>query len=135
MKHTADYWRAWPQKAKAYLRWQRGLKVNTTRWISGLKLRLKAREEVLRTWIYRWTYDNPRRVWAWARAAKLWGTPTPTLPLISDKEWLGLHRFAVSHSGRLSALGLYCRPVQQPLLPILGQQKAGEYTQKCMLEV
>jgi hypothetical protein len=39
MKHTADYWRAWPQKAKAYLRWQRGLKVNTTRWISGLKLR------------------------------------------------------------------------------------------------
>lgn len=106
------------------------------KWITGLKLRLKAREEVMRTWVYRWTYDNPKRVWAWARANRLWGTPMPTFPLISDREWLARYKFPVTPAGQLSKYGLYCRPIHlPPSPPVLQQQRAGEYTQKCMLEV
>jgi hypothetical protein len=132
MAKSAEWRKAWPAKARAYNRWHRGLKLRATHWINGCKLRLKQREEVLRTWVYRWTYDNPRRVWAWARAGRLWGIPMPTLPLISDKEWLSRHNFPVTGVARF---GLYCRPVQSYQQPLLSQQRAGEYTQKCMLEV
>jgi hypothetical protein len=134
-KHDAEWRKAWPARAKAYSRWQRGLKVRVTRWVLGVKLGLKVRERILRTWIYRWTYDNPRRVWAWARAARLWGTPIPMSPLISDQEWLARHKFPVTAVGQLSHYGLYCRPIMPYPSPLLGQQKAGKYTQKCMLEV
>lgn len=63
--------------------------------IKGNMLTSTTRAEVLRSFIYRWTCDNTRRNEVYANISK------PTIPLITDAQWLSEHAFHVRCDGKL----------------------------------
>ena len=64
--------------------------------VRGDQLPSNLRRDVLASYIYRWTSDNPARERAW-RGIK----GAPTIPLISDAQWLREHAFYVTDRGTL----------------------------------
>lgn len=62
----------------------------------GTDLKATVKAQVLRVYIYRWTIDNPNREYAW-RGMK----HKPTMPLVTDEEWLESVFFAVTKTGEL----------------------------------
>lgn len=92
------------------------------RLVRGTDLPPDLRREVLDTFLHRWTRDNPHRVQAWGtcplcdirepyvnpRSAE--GHRHPTVPLISDAEWLATTGFWVTRAGRLSRKHRSCEP-------------------------
>lgn len=66
--------------------------------IKGKDLTGRQREQVLGAYIYRWTTGNSRRLQMWR------GLMQPTIPLISDDEWIRDHAFHfVLNGSRLTA--------------------------------
>lgn len=72
------------------------------RLIKGRELTEKQTAMVKDAYIYRWTRDNPRREEAWA------GVEKPTIPLISDEEWISARgsRFCRRNRGAENLLTL-----------------------------
>jgi hypothetical protein len=64
--------------------------------IRGDRLNAELRAEVLRAYIYRWTSENEHRLTAWHGIKSC-----PTMPLISDAQWLREHAFRVTVKGHL----------------------------------
>lgn len=73
--------------------------------VLGSKLEPETRAEVLRAFVYRWTLENPYRESVWSRASS-----RPTIPLISDNQWLAEHAFHVTQEGRLHAGRRHAEP-------------------------
>lgn len=74
--------------------------------IKGSRLTRAQREIVLATYLYRWTRDNPRREDYWRGIAG-----KPTMPLVSDAEWLADHAFHfIADGSRLHARHRHCEP-------------------------
>ena len=74
--------------------------------IKGIDLNDRQRQEVLSSFVYRWTTENGSRATAWA------GKDTPQIPLISDDEWLTNYAFHfVADGSRLSCTRTHCEPV------------------------
>ena len=73
--------------------------------IKGNQLNERQRAMVLAAFPYRWTNDNPRREEFW-RAAN----SRPTLPLVSDDQWLAEHAFHFTVSGEKLLRRKYCEP-------------------------
>ena len=90
--------------------------------VRGDRLTPRQRAEVLAAFIYRWTKDNAQRVQAWGRCSKCdvcnpyvnlksaEGHSHPTVPLVSDAEWLRQHAFYVTANGDLSQRHRHCEP-------------------------
>jgi hypothetical protein len=73
--------------------------------VRGDRLPSALREQVLRSYTYRWTKDNPHRERMWR------GIPgAPTIPLISDEQWLREHAFEVTKKGKLSLRSRHAAP-------------------------
>ena len=66
--------------------------------IKGNELNHKQRAQVLSAYIYRWTSDNPRRKSVWNNVVG-----KPTVPLITDNQWLTEHAFWFLNDGSRSA--------------------------------
>lgn len=64
--------------------------------VRGDRLPSDLKREVLASYIYRWTSDNASRERAW-RGIK----GAPTIPLVSDEQWLREHAFHVTDRGTL----------------------------------
>lgn len=64
--------------------------------VRGDQLPSDLRREVLARYPYRWTSDNPRRESAWRNIEG-----KPTIPLVSDAQWLRDHAFYVTDRGTL----------------------------------
>jgi hypothetical protein len=64
--------------------------------VRGDQLPSNLRREVLSRYVYRWTSDNPQRDRAWTGIKG-----APTMPLISDEQWLRDHAFYVTDRGTL----------------------------------
>jgi hypothetical protein len=64
--------------------------------VRGDKLPPKLQREVLAMYVYRWTVDNTQRERAWNGIAG-----QPTIPLITDDQWLREHAFFVTKCGTL----------------------------------
>jgi hypothetical protein len=64
--------------------------------VRGDRLPSDLRREVLARYVYRWTSDNPdrERMWRGREGA-------PTIPLVSDAQWLRDHAFYVTARGTL----------------------------------
>ena len=62
--------------------------------IKGSNLSPAQRRMVLDAFVYRWTSENPQRERAWANA-----TSRPTVPLVSDDEWIAAHAFHFTTDG------------------------------------
>lgn len=75
------------------------------RLVNGADLLPATRAEVLRTFVYRWTFENERM----ARCAYVMHTP-PTAPLVTDEQWLREHAFYVRNDGALARNRHYCEP-------------------------
>jgi hypothetical protein len=74
--------------------------------IKGTALTPKQRAEVLAAFGYRWTSDNQRRAAAWHGQAG-----RPTIPLVTDREWLAEHAFHFIVDGsRLDARRRHAEP-------------------------
>lgn len=73
--------------------------------IRGDQLPENARRQVLAAYVYRWTHDNKERKRAWSCAGG-----TPSMPLISDDQWLKEHAFHVTRSGDLDARYRHAEP-------------------------
>lgn len=100
--------------------------------IKGTDLSPSQRRQVLESFSYRWTSDNPQRIAAW-NVTKL---KHPTIPLISDEAWLARYSFYFTGAGQLSRRKTYAEPIlPPPPAPILGSAKAGDYVKRCLLEV
>jgi hypothetical protein len=90
--------------------------------VRGDRLTTKQRREALAAFIYRWTKDNAQRVRAWGGCSKCdvrspyvnprsaEGHSHPTIPLVSDDEWLRQHAFYVTANGDLSQRHRHCEP-------------------------
>ena len=77
--------------------------------IKGTQLNPRQREQVLAAYIYRWTRDNPHRERSWQGFKP---PVRPTIPLISDDEWLKQYAFNFVEDGsRLHARRKYAVPV------------------------
>jgi hypothetical protein len=72
--------------------------IEAATWVKGDKLSAKVQQEILNGYIYRWTKENHAR--AKALHEKLGSIPT--IPLISDAQWLATHAFKVNKDGSLS---------------------------------
>ena len=72
--------------------------------IAGNELNKKQRAEVLGAFIYRWTIEN-------SQADRLYkNICAPTIPKISDEQWLRTHAFLfVKDGSRLNARYKYCK--------------------------
>ena len=83
--------------------------------VIGTNLSEGARREALAAFVYRWTHDNIRRAGVYGRCpvcGVMGGEPSesperigcrqhhPTVPLVSDAEWLAMHAFHVTKDGR-----------------------------------
>jgi hypothetical protein len=64
--------------------------------VRGDQLPSDLRREILARYLYRWTSDNQERERAW-RGIK----GAPTIPLVSDAQWLREHAFYVTDRGTL----------------------------------
>ena len=91
------------------------------RLVLGSRLPYQLQQEVLRRYIYRWTVDNldRARVYRCPVCEVPGGDPSgdvacrqyhPTIPLITDAEWLATHSFEVTKDGRLSARQHHAEP-------------------------
>lgn len=97
--------------------------------IKGLDLTREQRAQVLAAFLYRWTSDNKRRaeVYKLCPVCNVAGgradapdqsytAPVecrqhhPTVPLITDAEWLAQHAFYFTKAGRLAANRRFCEP-------------------------
>jgi hypothetical protein len=76
--------------------------VNADRYVRGNDLSPAAQEEAKRRFVYRWTIENE------AQARRAHGRRCPTIPLISDAEWLRRTGFAVTKDGRLDNRVRFC---------------------------
>jgi len=65
--------------------------------IRGDQLNDHQRRYVLNAYIYRWTSDNPRREEVYSNAAIC---QRPTMPLVTDEEWLKDHAFHFTKDGK-----------------------------------
>ena len=65
--------------------------------VRGDKLTESARKEVLSTYGYRWTSDNPQRSIWWQKEIE-----KPRIPTCTDEEWLRNHAFWCINEGRLA---------------------------------
>ena len=74
--------------------------------VRGDRLPSNLRREVLASYIYRWTSDNTSRDRAW-RGIK----GAPTIPLVSDDQWLREHAFYVTDRGTLDKRKKHAEPV------------------------
>ena len=74
--------------------------------IRGDKLTDRLKKEVLGAYIYRWTSDNKRRVSIWATIK----AGAPTIPLVTDAEWLADHAFHVTAAGNLDGRRRHAEP-------------------------
>jgi len=76
------------------------------RLIRGKDLTEDLQAAVKRVFIYRWTSDNEKREYSWhnIRDGK------PTIPLITDSEWLEQYAFWVTARGELSQNKTHCEP-------------------------
>jgi hypothetical protein len=67
--------------------------------IKGDDLNQEQTKQVLSAFIYRWTTENKQRQYVWSNISG-----QPTIPLISDEQWLKDHAFWFLDDGsRLSA--------------------------------
>lgn len=102
-----------------------------TRLIRGDRLTVEQQAEVLQIFVYRWTRDNPHRTRVYrcslcdirtpyenTKSAE--GHPHPTIPLISDKEWLQQYCFHVTKEGRISQHRRHAVPASS--VEIAGQE-------------
>ena len=62
--------------------------------IKGIALTPRQKEIVRNAFIYRWTSDNKQREYAWANIKG-----RPTIPLISDEQWIKEHAFYFKRNG------------------------------------
>jgi hypothetical protein len=62
-------------------------------------------DQVKRAFIYRWIKDNPKRESVWRNISG-----PPTIPLISDEQWLAEHAFWFTSGGKLSQKHNHCEP-------------------------
>lgn len=73
--------------------------------IKGRNLTPQQRKQVTQAFLYRWTYDNPHRRRCWSGRSK------PTIPLISDDQWIAEHAFHFTADGsRLCHRPKHCEP-------------------------
>src|SRR5208337_2902097 len=86
----------------------------TARLVAGNELTPEMRQQVEDAFIYRWTYDNPRRSEVYkcdkcdindpyVNATSAEGHQHPTIPLISDDQWIREHSFHFTNDDRLRA--------------------------------
>ncbi len=76
------------------------------RLISGNDLNPRQTEQVLQAFIYRWTTGNNARERVWFGVCG-----KPTIPLISDNDWLRQHAFWFLNSGsRLAVSRRHAEP-------------------------
>jgi hypothetical protein len=75
-----------------------------SRLVIGIDLNAHQRALVLRCFGYRWTRENHDRARAWV------GHTEPTVPLMTDEEWLESHAFHVTREGRLDRRYRHCEP-------------------------
>jgi hypothetical protein len=73
--------------------------------IKGDDLNQTQTEQVLSAFIYRWTSDNNARERVWANISK------PTIPLVSDNQWLKDHAFWFINDGSRLATRHHAEPV------------------------
>lgn len=73
--------------------------------VRGDQLPSNLRREVLARYPYRWTSDNPARERAWSRIEG-----APTIPLVSDAQWLRDHAFYVTRRGTLDKRRTHAEP-------------------------
>lgn len=74
--------------------------------VKGENLTKEQITEVKSAFIYRWTFDNPQRESAWRGLEG-----QPTIPLISDEDWIREQAFYITNSGRLDGRYNFCEPV------------------------
>lgn len=93
-------------------------------WISGDQLSASTKQEVLATFVHRWTSNNLQRgqIYGFCPHCQTYGgKPSednvacrqkhPTLPLITDTAWIAKHKFAVNADGTLSQAVNFCELV------------------------
>jgi hypothetical protein len=73
--------------------------------IRGDKLPYRLQQQVLARFVYRWTTGNSQRESAWRGISG-----KPTIPLISDAQWLKEHAFHVTKAGQLDARHAHAEP-------------------------
>ena len=80
--------------------------IEAATWVKGDKLSAKVKQEILNAYIYRWTKENH------ARAKAIYENlgSIPTIPLISDAEWLATHAFKVNKDGTLTKSVRHAEP-------------------------
>ena len=76
------------------------------RLIKGSELNQRQTEQVLNAFIYRWTSGNNAREHVWANIVG-----KPTIPLVSDNEWLKDHAFWFINDGSRLAKRHHAEPV------------------------
>lgn len=80
--------------------------------------------DVLDAFGYRWTVENQRRATSWYRTG---GHKPPTMPPISDADWLRCTAFRVTKSGRLDRRARFCQshltPAGVPIFPPAATRK------------
>jgi len=73
--------------------------------VRGDQLPSSLRRQVLARYVHRWTRDNPQREHAYrGHEGK------PTIPLVSDEQWLREHAFYVTDRGTLDARRKHAEP-------------------------
>jgi len=77
------------------------------RLVNGSKLLPATRAEVLRCFMYRWTFENERRA---RYSHSVGGHNPPTMPLVTDEQWLREHAFYVRNDGALARNRHHCEP-------------------------
>lgn len=73
--------------------------------IKGSDLSEKQKQLVLNAFIYRWTSDNRQRESSWSGI-----DGQPTIPLITDEEWLADHAFHFVRDGSHLSEKRHCEP-------------------------
>lgn len=95
---------------------RKGAATKTAQLISGSELTPEMRKQVTNAFIYRWTKDNPKRTQVYhcdqcdirdpyVNEKSAEGHQHPTIPLISDDQWIREHAFHFTNDGRLSTRG------------------------------
>lgn len=89
--------------------------------VRGDELTPSQREEVLSAFVHRWTRENPHRTTVYkchlCDIRKPYENPKssdghthPTIPLISDDQWLADHAFYITKAGHLAKVPGNCVP-------------------------
>jgi hypothetical protein len=90
-------------------------KKKTAKLVAGTELTPEMRKQVQDAFIYRWTLDNPRRAdvyhcdkcdvanQPYVNEQSAEGHQHPTIPMISDDQWIQEHSFYFTNDGRLQA--------------------------------